>query len=46
MAVFDVTIKEVLNERLAALEKHFDADVIFYYGDINPGTARFRMPNF
>lgn len=36
MAIFDVTINEVLNERLTALEKHFDADVIFYFGDIDP----------
>lgn len=26
--------------RLAALEKHFNADVIFYYGDINPGYLK------
>lgn len=36
MAIFDVTINEVLSERLTALEKHFDADVIFYFGDIDP----------
>jgi membrane-bound ClpP family serine protease len=41
MAVFDLTVKEVLNERLAALEKHFDADVVFYYGDISPGYLKF-----
>jgi membrane-bound ClpP family serine protease len=40
MAIFDVTITEVLNERLAALEKHFEADVIFYFGEINPGYIK------
>jgi hypothetical protein len=40
MAVFDLTIKELLNERLGALEKYFSADVIFYYGDINPGYLK------
>jgi hypothetical protein len=40
MAIFDVTITEVLNERLAALEKHFDADVIFYFGDISPSYIK------
>lgn len=40
MRVFDLTIKDVLNERLAALEKYFEADVIFFYGDINPGYLK------
>lgn len=26
--VFDSTVKDVLNERLLALEKHFDADLL------------------
>ncbi len=34
--IFDVTIKETLAERLAKIEKHFDADTMFYYGDIHP----------
>lgn len=34
--VFDETIKETLNQRLRALENHFEADVIFYYGEIHP----------
>lgn len=38
---FDDTIKEVLSERLSALEKHFDADVVFFYGQIQPGMERF-----
>lgn len=40
MAVFDNTIREVLDERLAALEKHFAGDVIFYYGEIHPGYVK------
>lgn len=32
--IFDSTIQEILNERLSRLEKHFDADFLFYYGDI------------
>jgi hypothetical protein len=40
MQVFDSTIKETVNERLAALEQHFEADVIFYYGEIHPFVAK------
>lgn len=36
MQIFDSTIKEILNERLSKLEDHFDANVIFYYGEIHP----------
>lgn len=32
--IFDLTLHEILNERLAKLEEHFKADVIFYYGPI------------
>jgi Serine dehydrogenase proteinase len=32
--IFDSTLHEILNERLDKLEKHFSADVIFYYGPI------------
>jgi hypothetical protein len=32
--IFDSTLHEILNERLAKLETHFNADVIFYYGPI------------
>lgn len=32
--IFDSTLHEILNERLDKLEKHFKADVIFYYGTI------------
>jgi membrane-bound ClpP family serine protease len=38
--VFDNTIKETLNERLRALESHFNADVIFYFGIINPSLEK------
>lgn len=40
MQIFEATMKEELNERLAALEQHFDADVIFYYGEIHPALAK------
>jgi Serine dehydrogenase proteinase len=40
MQIFDATMKEELNKRLGALEKHFDADVIFYYGEIHPALAK------
>lgn len=32
--IFDSTIHDILNERLAKLEEYFGADVIFYYGPI------------
>lgn len=38
---FDETIKEVLTDRLVALETHFDSDVIFFYGQIQPGMEKF-----
>lgn len=34
MQMFDSTIQTILNERLEALEKHFDADIVFYVGPI------------
>jgi len=40
MQVFESTIKDTLNERLTALEAHFDADVVFYYGEIHPYVAK------
>jgi hypothetical protein len=40
MRVFDSTIKEALNDRLGQLEAHFDADVVFYYGEIHPFMAK------
>ena len=32
--IFDSTLHDILNDRLAKLETHFNADVIFYYGPI------------
>lgn len=40
MQLFDNTVKELLNGRLAALEKFFGGDVIFYYGEIHPGLVK------
>ncbi|CAN5312497.1 S49 family peptidase [soil metagenome] len=40
MQVFDHTVKEILQVHLGALEAHFDADVIFYYGEIHPSLAK------
>ncbi|MDR2955413.1 MAG: ATP-dependent Clp protease proteolytic subunit [Prevotella sp.] len=40
MQVFDRTIKEILNNLLAAIEEHFDSDVIFYYGEIHPSYEK------
>jgi len=38
--LFDSTVKEVLNERLVALEEHFKGNVIFYYGEIHPALVK------
>ena len=35
--IFDSTIHDILNGRLDKIEKHFNADVIFYYGIIFDG---------
>lgn len=32
--LFDAAIKDLLDQRLDALEKHFDADVIFLFGEL------------
>lgn len=40
MQVFDKTIEQILSERLAALEQHFEGDVIFYYGEIHPSIIK------
>ncbi len=32
--IFDSTMHDILNSRLNALEKHFNSDVIFFYGSI------------
>ena len=38
--IFDETIKETLNLRLRALKRYFEADVIFYYGEIHPALEK------
>lgn len=40
MSVFDATIKAPLNDKLEKLEKRFDADVVFFYGEIHAGLIR------
>lgn len=43
MLLFDEKIKDILFDHIKMLEKHFTADVIFYYGEIHPGyTKTFR----
>lgn len=41
MQIFDSTMKDVLNERLNLLEQHFEADIIFYFGQIHPDLEKF-----
>jgi membrane-bound ClpP family serine protease len=38
--IFEDTIKETLNQRLRDLERYFDADVIFHYGEIHPALEK------
>jgi len=38
--IFDATVKELLNGNLLELEKAFDADVVFYYGEIQSALLR------
>lgn len=38
--IFDETIKEVLNQKLRDLEEYFNADAIFYYGEIYPALEK------
>lgn len=38
--IFDETVRETLNIRLREIEKYFDSDVIFYYGEINPSLDK------
>jgi hypothetical protein len=38
MQELDRHIKEELNKRLDAVERHFEADCVFYYGPIFPGV--------
>lgn len=45
MQVFDSTIKNILDERLAGLEKYFEADIVFFYGGIFSGVEKFFRDN-
>lgn len=38
--IFDATIIGLLNQQLADLEREFQADVVFYLGDIQGGALR------
>jgi hypothetical protein len=38
--LFDETIKETLNRRLRSLENYFNADVVFYYGEIHSSLEK------
>jgi len=40
MEIFDHMIQEVLRDRLERLEKHFESDVVFYFGPIDPGLTK------
>lgn len=40
MQALDSTIKDILADRLNALEEHFESDVAFYYGAIDPSLGR------
>jgi hypothetical protein len=38
--IYNDTIKKTVGERHAELEKHFDADVAFYYGEMHPAYQK------
>ena len=38
--IFDETIKDILNEKIRVLEREFDADVAFFYGEIHPSLEK------
>lgn len=40
MQIYDSTIKGILDSKLKELEELFDADVIFYYGQIHPSLEK------
>lgn len=40
MQIFDETIKTTLETRVKELEAHFNADVVFYYGEFFPGAVK------
>lgn len=41
MLLFDEKIKDILLDNISALEDYFQADVIFYYGEIHPGYTKY-----
>lgn len=41
MQIFEDTIKAILSQKLASLEEHFQADVIFYFGEIHISIEKF-----
>lgn len=40
MNLFDDALKALMNEKLDKLEKEFSADVMFFYGEIQPSVVR------
>lgn len=40
MQILDRTLKDILNQKLDELEAHFEADAIFYYGEIHPSFEK------
>jgi len=38
--IFDDTIRETLNKRLGEIERYFEADLIFFYGEIHPSMEK------
>ena len=40
MNLFDDALKKLMNEKLDALEKAFAADVVFFFGEIQPSVVR------
>lgn len=40
MNLFDEALKKLMNEKLDALEKAFAADVVFFFGEIQPSVVR------
>lgn len=40
LPIFDQTITEIVRERVIKLEMHFEADVVFFYGNLETGIVR------
>ncbi len=40
MNLFDEALKALMNEKLDKLEKEFEADVVFFFGEIQPSVVR------